>query len=63
MPLPVYRKSTRVTPAYAEAETGTREKSFILKYEETTAPALEANFAIRHWTNFYEITFMLGMHQ
>jgi len=34
------------TPAYAKAETGTKAKLFILKYGETFATVLEANFAI-----------------
>ncbi len=47
MPLPIYRKSMRETPTYAEAEIGTKEKSPILKYGESPPSVLEANFAIK----------------
>ena len=45
MPQFIYRKSMIETPAYAKALTGTKAKSFILKYEEIV-DALVANFAI-----------------
>ena len=46
MPTLIYRKSIRETRAYAKAETRAKAKSFILKYGETEAFTLEANFAI-----------------
>ena len=50
------------TSAYAEAETEAKAKSFIPKYGEILANALEVNFAINIWTNFNEITSILDMH-
>ena len=63
MPLPVYRKLTGKTRAYAKAETLAKAKLSIPKYGETIAFTLEVNFAINIWINFNEFRSILGMHQ
>ena len=47
MPQLIYRKSISETPTLAYAKAGTRARSFIPKYGEALAIALEANFAIK----------------